>query len=154
MKARWRGRSRSLGGRASRPPTRRQARGPIAVSDTRTRIALLTAALAVLSCAAKAQGAAGDATQDGPYWTIAGSFLNQSAAQSAATEVARKTSMSPTVLVATTPTGPMHRVALGPWSSDAEAVKAVRVLHQVGYADAWKLAGEGVKDASKPGGEG
>ncbi len=115
---------------------------------------MLTAILAVLSCAAKAQDAAGGATQDGPYWAIAGSFLNQSAAQSAAAEVAGKTSMSPTVLVAATPTGPMHRVALGPWSANAEAVEAVRVLHQAGYADAWKLAGEGAKDASKPGGEG
>ena len=110
---------------------------------------MLTAALAVLSGAAKAQ----DAAQDGPYWAIAGSFLNQSAAHAAAQEVARKSSMSPTVLVATTPTGPMHRVALGPWSSNAEAVKAVRQLQQAGYADAWKLAGEGADDATKPGGE-
>ncbi len=115
---------------------------------------MFAAALAVLSCAAKAQDAAGDAAQDGPYWAIVGSFLNQSAAQSRAQEVARKSSMSPAVLVATTPTGPMHRVALGPWSSNAEAVKAVRRLQEAGYTDAWKLAGEGANDASKPGGEG
>ena len=49
----------------------------------------------------------------------------------------------------------MHRVALGPWSSDAEAVKAVRRLQEAGYTDAWKLAGEDiVNDAPKPGGEG
>ena len=137
----------------SRRRTRRQVQAPITVGDPRTRIALLTA-LAVLLCAAKAQDAAADATHDGPYWAIAGSFLNQSAAQSRAQEVARKSSMSPTVLVATTPSGPMHRVALGPWSADAEAVKAVRHLQEAGYADAWKLAGEGINDASKPGGEG
>lgn len=122
-----------------------------------TKSISLVGAIAALALAVTVQGESG-----APFWAIAGSFLNESAAQSAAQDVARKIAMSPTILVATTPTGPMHRVALGPWPSSADALEAIRQLQEAGYTDAWKLSGEGnasklgpqdVNDASISGGE-
>ena len=62
-------------------------------------------------------------------------------------EVARKTGAAPAILVADTPAGTTHRVVLGPWPSVAEAAEAVRRLRDAGYADAWKLGGEGFLDS-------
>ncbi len=118
------------GGRASCPPSRRKAR---------KSTVLLVVAVAALSFGAAAQNAAPDGTHAGHFWAVAGSFLKKSAAQSAAREVARKTGASAAILVAATPAGPTHRVALGPWPTAAEAQQAIQRLRLAGYADAWKL---------------
>ena len=104
--------------------------------------ALLVASLAVLSVRASAHvGAA--ASPEAAFWAVAGSFVNHAAARAAAQQLTQRTGASATILTATTAAGRTHRVALGPWPSTAEALEAVRRLHDAGYADAWKFAGDG-----------
>ena len=152
MRAPWGGGRRALH-RAARRASRRQ------------HGMLLAIAIGLPWFGAGVQADPQDIPQPDAYWAVAGSFLNQSAAQSAAQELARKTGAAPTIITATTPTGRMHRVALGPWPSTTAALEAVRRLQTAGYTDAWKLAaadtgdasnprGERIGNASRPGGEG
>ena len=114
------------------------------VCPRQQRLALAVAAVAFLALGTPAGADPPAAPQAGAFWAVAGSFLNRRAAQSAMQEVARKTGAAPAILVADTPAGTTHRVVLGPWPSATEAAEAVRRLRDAGYADAWKLGGEGV----------
>ena len=118
----------------------------------RHRLVFALATVVVVVLGTPVQANVLDASQAGPFWAVAGSFLNRAAAQSAAQELTRKTGTTPTILVAITAAGQMHRVALGPWPA-TEAREAVRRLQGAGYTDAWKLAAADASDASNEGGE-